>query len=84
MHVSVVVPQSVVVTLALDGNAILRAGKFILKTQEILVRLQLRIVLDHQQQPAQRPVELPVGRDFLLRRTRGKQGRARLRDISPR
>ena len=34
----VVVLQGVVVALALDGNAIFRAGQFILQAQKILIR----------------------------------------------
>ncbi len=65
LRVGVVVAQRVVVALALDGDAILRAGEFILQSQVMLVGLQLRIVLDNQQ-ASERSVELSIGGNFLL------------------
>jgi hypothetical protein len=39
--------QRIVVALALDGDAILGAGKLVLQAQEILIGLELRIILDN-------------------------------------
>src|ERR1700691_1486329 len=81
-YISVVILQRIVVALTFDGNAVLGARQFILQAQEIFVRLQLRVILHHHQQPPQRVIQLPVGSDFIGRRLRRKQSRPRLRDVS--
>src|ERR1051326_4838421 len=78
----VVVLQSVVVALALHGNAVLCARKLILQTQEVLIRAQLGIVLNHHQQAAESAVQLLVRGDFALRSVGGKQLRAGPGDIA--
>src|SRR5207245_10278101 len=47
LNVSVVILQSVVIALAFHGDAIFRAGQLILQAQEILVRLELRVILSY-------------------------------------
>src|SRR6266700_6276097 len=65
MYVSVVVLKSVVVALALDRDAVFGACKFILQTQKIFARSQLRIIFGDRQQPSQRSVELAVSGNFV-------------------
>src|SRR5262245_53025932 len=60
LDVGVVVLEGIVVALALDSDAILGAGKFILQAHEIFVGFQLRIVLDDEKKPAECAIELPV------------------------
>src|SRR4029077_17468759 len=65
LHIGVVVLQRVVVTLALDRDAVFRSRQLVLQAQEVLIRLQLRVVLDHDEQAADGPVQLLVGGDFV-------------------
>src|SRR5437762_3888658 len=62
LEARVVVPHGVVEALALDGDAILGALELALQREEVLVRFQLGIALDGDEQPAQR------ARQLLLRR----------------
>src|ERR1700688_1968097 len=82
LDVGVVVLQRVVITLALDRDPVLGAREFVLQAQEILIGPQLRIILHDQQQSAERSVQLPIGRDLFLWRSRRKQRRPSLRDVA--
>src|SRR5215470_6456329 len=50
--VGVVGLQGIIVTLACDGDAVFGAGQFVLKAQEVFVRLELGIILDDEEQAA--------------------------------
>src|SRR5689334_893661 len=68
--VSVVVLDGVVVTLALDGDAIFRAFELILQPQKALIRFELRIIFREGEDFHQRAIELAVGGDFVFGRLR--------------
>ena len=59
-----------------------RFGEFILQAKEILVRLQLRIVLDYKQQAAEGSIQLAVGGNLFLRSSGGQQRGAGFGDIA--
>src|ERR1700683_378306 len=80
-NVRVVSLNRVVITLALDRDAILRTCQFVLQTQEILVRLELRIILNDEQKAAECTIQLAVRGDPVLRSLRATQGRARLGNV---
>src|SRR5690606_7786177 len=58
------------VTIARDGDAVLRAFELSLKIAEIRVRLELRIALHDDQEPRQRTRELALRGLELLERLR--------------
>ncbi len=64
--VRVVLLHRLVIAAARLQNAVLGSGQFELQLAEIFVRFQVRIILHHDQEPAQRAVELVVGGDLLL------------------
>src|SRR5919109_4094949 len=66
----VVVADRLVVTLALDGDAVFRALELALQREEVLVRLELRIPLDDDEQSTERAGQLPLRRRELLHRLR--------------
>ncbi len=78
----VVVLDGVVVALAGHSDAVLRARQLILQAHELLAGAQLRVVFREQQQAANRPVELPVGRDLGRRTLRIQHARARVGDVA--
>src|SRR5690606_27793527 len=57
----VVVLHRADVALSFDGDAVLGAFELRLQLQEVLVGLGLRVVLGHQQQAADRALQLPLG-----------------------
>ena len=61
----VVILNRVVVALAFNRDSVFCSGKFVLKTQEILIRTKLRIILDHREKTSEGTVELPVGGNFV-------------------
>src|SRR6266853_795376 len=70
--VRVVVLDGVVVSLALDSDPVFRARQFVLQTEKVFVRFQLRIVFDDDEQPSKRAIQLIVRGD-LVRRSLGTQ-----------
>src|SRR5919109_104787 len=61
----VVVADRLVVALALDGDAVLRALELALQREEVLVGLELGIPLDGDEQATERARELPLrGREL--------------------
>src|ERR1035437_3151537 len=60
LDVSVVVLHGLVVTPPFDRDAVLGASQLVLQAQKILVGLELRIILNDGEQPAECPVELAV------------------------
>src|SRR6267142_4311063 len=66
-NISVVVLQSLIVAAPLHRDSVLCPRQLILQPQKVLVRLQLRIVFNHNQQPSQSRVERLVGRNFVGR-----------------
>src|SRR5580693_10135402 len=62
---SVISLNRIVVALTLDGNPILSARQFVLQPQKVLVRFELRIILNHRQQAPESAIKLPVGRDLV-------------------
>src|SRR6266852_4058970 len=80
-NVRVVTLNRFVVPPPLHRNPVFRSRQLILQPQKILIRFQLRIILHHHQQAAQRRIQLPVRRDLVRRSLRPYQRRARRRDI---
>ena len=77
----VVLLHALVVAHALDREAVLGAGELVHQAVELLVGLQLRIVLDHRQQPAERRGLLVRRGDRFFRRLRREQPRSRVGDV---
>src|SRR5438270_8469707 len=50
LHVRVVIPKRVVITLALDSNAVFGPCEFVLQAQEVFVGFQLGIILGNGQE----------------------------------
>src|SRR6267142_764666 len=64
--VGVVCLNRLIVVVPRSRDPILGSGQLILKTQEPLICLELRICLRDREQPAERPSELTVGGRHLL------------------
>ena len=63
--VRVVVLNRVVVALALNGDAVFSARQFVLQTEEVFIRFQLRIVFDDEEQPSESAIQLAVRGDLV-------------------
>src|SRR3989304_2986254 len=66
----VVLADRFVEAAALHGDAVLRALELALERQEVLVALEIRVALHHDQQPAEGSAQLALGLLELLQRLR--------------
>ena len=80
--VGVIGLDGVVVIFAGDGDAVFRAGEFILEAEEIFVGFELGVVFDYREESADGAVELAVGGDFVGRSLGVEQGGASFRDFA--
>src|SRR5260370_32642054 len=81
IDIGVVALNRFVIFSALLRDTVFSTRELILESQEVFVRLQLRIVLDDHQQAAERSIEFRVRVNLFLRIPSSTQGRARIRDF---
>ena len=77
----VVFLDALVVPHPFDGDAVFGAGQLVHQPIELLVRAELRVVLDDRQQSAERRGLLVGGLDRFLRRFGREQPRSGIGDV---